>query len=62
MKKEIFTLKLLIKYIKNKTKLPVIPKGILSVEDCKQAINNKADGIWISNHGGRMFNLSLIHI
>ncbi len=46
----------LIKYIKKKTKLPVIPKGILSVEDCKQAINNKADGIWISNHGGRMFN------
>lgn len=46
----------LISYIKKKTKLPVIPKGILSVEDCKQAINNKADGVWISNHGGRMFN------
>tara|TARA_B100001564_G_scaffold358109_1_gene375930 strand:- start:410 stop:1429 length:1020 start_codon:yes stop_codon:yes gene_type:complete len=46
----------LISYIKKRTKLPVIPKGILSVEDCKQAIKNKADGVWISNHGGRMFN------
>ena len=46
----------LIRYIKKNTKLPVIPKGILTVEDCKKALRNGADGIWISNHGGRMFN------
>ena len=46
----------LIKFLKNKTKLPIIPKGILTAEDCKLAFKNKADGIWISNHGGRMFN------
>ena len=46
----------LIRYIKKNTKLPVIPKGILTVEDCKQALKHGADGIWISNHGGRMFN------
>ena len=46
----------LIKFLKSKTKLPIIPKGILTVEDCKLALKNKADGIWISNHGGRMFN------
>ena len=46
----------LISYIKKNTKLPVIPKGILTVEDCKKALKHGADGIWISNHGGRMFN------
>tara|TARA_B100000579_G_scaffold432158_1_gene448510 strand:+ start:1234 stop:2271 length:1038 start_codon:yes stop_codon:yes gene_type:complete len=46
----------LISYIKKNTKLPVIPKGILTVDDCKNALRYGADGIWISNHGGRMFN------
>jgi isopentenyl diphosphate isomerase/L-lactate dehydrogenase-like FMN-dependent dehydrogenase len=46
----------LISFIKKKTKLPVIVKGILTLEDAKEAIRCKADGIWISNHGGRMFN------
>ena len=38
------------------TKLPVIPKGVLTYEDTLQAIKNGCKGIWISNHGGRMFN------
>ena len=46
----------LIKFIKKNTKLPVIVKGILTIYDAKNAIRNGADGIWISNHGGRMFN------
>jgi isopentenyl diphosphate isomerase/L-lactate dehydrogenase-like FMN-dependent dehydrogenase len=46
----------LIRFIKNNTSLPVIPKGILTVEDCRLALKYGADGIWISNHGGRMFN------
>lgn len=46
----------LINFIKNNTKLPIIVKGILTVMDAKKAIKNRADGIWISNHGGRMFN------
>ncbi len=49
----------LIRYIKKNTKLPVIPKGILTVEDCNKALKYGADGIWISNHGGRMFNSGL---
>lgn len=46
----------LVRYIKIKTKLPLIIKGVLSYEDAFNSIKNKVDGIWISNHGGRMFN------
>ena len=46
----------LVKYIKTKTKLPLIIKGVLTYEDTIKSIKNNVDGIWISNHGGRMFN------
>mgnify|MGYP006134307483 CR=1 FL=1 len=46
----------LIKFIKKNSSLPIIIKGIVTAEDAKNAIKYKADGIWISNHGGRMFN------
>ena len=46
----------LIKWIKKKTNLKILPKGLMSIEDIKLAIKYGADGIWISNHGGRMFN------
>ena len=34
---------------------PVVLKGVLSIEDAKLAIKAGADGIWVSNHGGRQF-------
>tara|TARA_B110000305_G_scaffold48353_1_gene51948 strand:- start:99 stop:1133 length:1035 start_codon:yes stop_codon:yes gene_type:complete len=46
----------LIKFIKRNSSLPIIVKGVVTVEDAKNALKSKADGIWISNHGGRMFN------
>jgi len=46
----------LLKKIKKMTQLPVIPKGIMSKEDLSSALKNGADGLWISNHGGRFFN------
>tara|TARA_B100000029_G_scaffold501124_1_gene573949 strand:- start:2060 stop:3106 length:1047 start_codon:yes stop_codon:yes gene_type:complete len=46
----------LVKFIKRNTKLPVIVKGVLTVEDAKKSIKNGADVIWLSNHGGRMLN------
>tara|TARA_B100000945_G_C20425322_1_gene620196 strand:+ start:2090 stop:3169 length:1080 start_codon:yes stop_codon:yes gene_type:complete len=46
----------LIKFIKKNTKLPLIIKGILTVDDAKKSIKNGADAIWLSNHGGRMLN------
>lgn len=39
--------------LKNHTKLPIILKGIQSVEDAIDAVEHKVDGIYISNHGGR---------
>tara|TARA_X000000950_G_scaffold289382_2_gene412610 strand:+ start:4382 stop:5413 length:1032 start_codon:yes stop_codon:yes gene_type:complete len=46
----------IIKHISKKSQLPVIAKGILTLHDAKLAIKNGAKGIWVSNHGGRMFN------
>ncbi len=46
----------LVRFIKNNTRLPIIVKGVLTTSDAKNAIKHGADGIWISNHGGRMFN------
>ena len=46
----------IIKKIKKITKLPIIPKGILSKTDLKASLKSGADGIWFSNHGGRFFN------
>ena len=40
----------------------MIVKGILTVEDAKSAIKSGADAIWISNHGGRMFNSGISSI
>ena len=53
----------LLKYIKKKTKLPLIVKGILSEHDAKKCIKIGIKNLWISNHGGRMFNsgISVTH-
>ncbi|GCF94006.1 L-lactate oxidase [Enterococcus florum] len=45
-----------IKKIKELTNLPVFVKGIQSPEDAEVAISAGADGIWISNHGGRQLD------
>jgi isopentenyl diphosphate isomerase/L-lactate dehydrogenase-like FMN-dependent dehydrogenase len=42
--------------IRNATKLPVILKGIQHPDDAKKAIDNGADGIIVSNHGGRQLD------
>ncbi|WP_392551275.1 lactate oxidase [Orbus wheelerorum] len=45
-----------IEKIKVLSKLPVIVKGIQSPEDAAIAIAAGADGIWVSNHGGRQLD------
>lgn len=45
-----------IAYIKSIVDLPVIVKGIQAPEDADIAIKAGADGIWISNHGGRQLD------
>ena len=42
--------------IRNCTKLPVIVKGIQHLDDAKKAIDHGADGIIVSNHGGRQLD------
>ena len=42
--------------IRNCTKLPVIVKGIQHPDDAKKAIDLGADGVIVSNHGGRQLD------
>lgn len=46
--------------IKTLSGLPVLVKGIQSPEDAEAAIKAGADGIWVSNHGGRQLNGGLL--
>lgn len=36
--------------------LPLLVKGILTAEDAESAVAAGADGIWVSNHGGRQLD------
>ncbi|MFT7461043.1 MAG: 4-hydroxymandelate oxidase [Planctomycetota bacterium] len=42
-----------LKRLKDNTKMKVLVKGIVTAEDAKLSIENGADGIIVSNHGGR---------
>ncbi|OTA99525.1 hypothetical protein M426DRAFT_269144 [Hypoxylon sp. CI-4A] len=44
------------KSLRNMTSLPVIPKGIQTVEDARLAVASGAPGIFISNHGARQLD------
>jgi isopentenyl diphosphate isomerase/L-lactate dehydrogenase-like FMN-dependent dehydrogenase len=44
--------------LSNMTSLPVIPKGIQTVEDAREAVKQGAKAIFISNHGGRQTDTS----
>lgn len=39
--------------VREQTKLPLLVKGLTHPEDAKRALNSGADGIIVSNHGGR---------
>lgn len=40
-------------FLRQRTSLPIVLKGILSAEDAQQAIGHGMDGVIVSNHGGR---------
>jgi len=48
-----------IAYLKECTSLPIVLKGILHPDDAKLAIQHGADGIIVSNHGGRQVDGSI---
>ena len=43
-------------YVKEKSGLKVFAKGVMSYEDTIQALQNGADGIFVSNHGARQLD------
>ena len=45
-----------VRELKKRTKLPVLLKGVLHVEDVKQALAIGIDGFFVSNHGGRQLD------
>jgi len=42
--------------LSNMTSLPIIPKGIQTVEDARLAVKNGVKAFYISNHGGRQLD------
>lgn len=46
-------------FLRDNTKLPIIIKGIVDPEDAKLAVEYGADGIVVSNHGGRQLDGSI---
>lgn len=42
-----------VRWLRTQTKLPILIKGILRVDDAEKAVDAGADGIIVSNHGGR---------
>ena len=41
------------------TRLPIILKGIVHPDDAARALDAGADGVWVSNHGGRQIDQSV---
>lgn len=45
-----------LKWVKSKTSLKIIPKGLINLDDINRCVKLGIKHLWISNHGGRMFN------
>jgi isopentenyl diphosphate isomerase/L-lactate dehydrogenase-like FMN-dependent dehydrogenase len=43
-------------WLRSLTSLPIVVKGIMTMEDAKLAVENGIDGIVVSNHGGRQLD------
>lgn len=46
-------------WLRTQTKLPVLLKGILHPDDARAALDHGADGVIVSNHGGRQVDGSI---
>jgi isopentenyl diphosphate isomerase/L-lactate dehydrogenase-like FMN-dependent dehydrogenase len=45
-----------IEHFRQRTKLPIIVKGVATAEDAKLAVEHGVDAIYVSNHGGRQLD------
>ena len=43
-------------FLRERTSLPIILKGILHPDDATRALDAGMDGVWVSNHGGRQID------
>ncbi|KAJ1973078.1 hypothetical protein H4R33_007013, partial [Dimargaris cristalligena] len=48
-----------IHWLRANTSMPIIVKGVMTAEDARLALENKVDGIMVSNHGGRQLDGAL---
>jgi isopentenyl diphosphate isomerase/L-lactate dehydrogenase-like FMN-dependent dehydrogenase len=48
-----------IDYVRESTDLPVLVKGVLHLDDAREAVERGYDGIVVSNHGGRQVDGSI---
>jgi len=48
-----------VEWIKSITSLPIILKGIVSIDDARLAVQAGVAAVWISNHGGRQLDCSV---
>jgi isopentenyl diphosphate isomerase/L-lactate dehydrogenase-like FMN-dependent dehydrogenase len=46
-------------WLRSKTRLPILLKGVLHPDDARQALDAGADGIVVSTHGGRQVDRSI---
>lgn len=46
-------------FLRERTSLPIVLKGILHEDDAGRAVEEGMDGIWVSNHGGRQVDGSI---
>ncbi|OGU63727.1 MAG: alpha-hydroxy-acid oxidizing enzyme [Ignavibacteria bacterium RIFCSPLOWO2_02_FULL_55_14] len=51
-----------LKALRKLTKLPIVAKGILHSNDARQAMRHGADGVIVSNHGGRQVDGAIASI
>ncbi len=49
-------------FLRERTKLPIVLKGVLHPEDARRAVAEGVDGIIVSNHGGRQVDGSIATI
>ena len=42
-----------LEWLRERTELPILVKGVLTAEDARLALDHSVDGIVVSNHGGR---------
>ena len=46
----------MVRRLRGKTKKPLLIKGVMCAPDALEALDNGADGVWVSNHGGRVLD------